>query len=82
VADVIEVQAQWDPEAEVWWAESADLPGLVSEAPTLEALINRVSLAIPDLLTAGQGATTEQQSDAARDVPRGSHGGDRRLMPA
>ena len=55
MADVIEVQAQWDPEAEVWWAESADLPGLVSEAPTLEALIDRVSLAIPDLLTAGQG---------------------------
>lgn len=54
MAEVIEVQAQWDPEAGVWWAESADLPGLVSEAPTLDALIERVSLAIPDLLTAAE----------------------------
>ena len=47
---MIEVRAQWDPEAGVWWAESADLPGLVSEAPTLDALIERVSSVIPDLL--------------------------------
>ena len=50
MSDVIEVQAQWDQEAGVWWAESADLPGLVSEAPTLDALIERVSSVIPDLL--------------------------------
>lgn len=55
MAEVIEVQAQWDPEARVWWAESADLPGLVSEAPSLDALIERVSLVIPDLLTAAEG---------------------------
>lgn len=54
MAATIEVRAQWDPEARVWWAESADLPGLVSEAPTLDALIERVSAVIPDLLaTAG-----------------------------
>jgi predicted RNase H-like HicB family nuclease len=55
LAEVIEVQAQWDPEAGVWWAESADLPGLVSEAPTLDALIERVSVAIPDLLAVTEG---------------------------
>jgi len=56
LADVIEVQVQWDPEAGIWWAESADLPGLVSEAPSLDALIERVSLIIPDLLTAAEGS--------------------------
>ena len=55
MAEVIEVQAQWDAEAGMWWAESADLPGLVSEAPTLDALIERVSLIIPDLLAAAEG---------------------------
>lgn len=52
---LIEVRAQWDSEAEVWWAESADLPGLVSEAPTLDALIERVSSVIPDLLAVAEG---------------------------
>ncbi len=55
LAEVIEVRAQWDPEAGVWWAESADLPGLVPEAPTLDALIERASLVIPDPLTAAEG---------------------------
>jgi hypothetical protein len=52
---LIEVKAQWNPEAGVWWAESADLPGLVSEAETLDALIERVASIIPDLLAAAEG---------------------------
>jgi predicted RNase H-like HicB family nuclease len=55
LSDVIEVQAQWDEEAGAWWVESADLPGLVSEAPTLDALIERVSSVIPDLLAVAEG---------------------------
>ena len=55
MVEVIEIQAQWDAEAGVWWAESADLPGLVSEARTLDALIERVSSVIPDLLAAAEG---------------------------
>jgi hypothetical protein len=55
LTELIEVQAQWDAEAGVWWAESADLPGLVSEAATLDALIERVSAASPDLLAVGEG---------------------------
>lgn len=52
MTDAIEVQAQWDPETGVWWAESAGLPGLVSEASTLDALADRASLAITELLAA------------------------------
>ena len=55
MVEVIEAQAQWDAEAGVWWAESAEPPGPVSEAPTLDALIERVSSAIPDLLAAAEG---------------------------
>lgn len=46
----VTVRAAWDAEAAVWWARSEDLPGLVSESPTLEGLIERVSAVVPDLL--------------------------------
>ena len=52
---MLDVRAQWDPDAGVWWAESADLLGRVSEAPSLDALIECVSLALPDLLAAAEG---------------------------
>lgn len=46
------VRAFWDNEAEVWVAESDDLPGLVTEAPGLRELEKRLMLLIPDLLEA------------------------------
>ena len=52
MADTRHVQATYDPEAGVWWAESEDLPGLVSEAPTLDALIDRVMAVAGELLAA------------------------------
>lgn len=47
---VIVVSAEWDGEAKVWVAESANVEGLVTEAETLEALRSRLALIIPDLL--------------------------------
>ena len=52
MADTRHVQATYDPDARVWWAESEDLPGLVSEAPTLDALIDRVMAVAGELLAA------------------------------
>jgi hypothetical protein len=49
------IQVAYDAEAQVWWAESDDLAGLVSEAPTLDALFDRVAAVVPDLLAAGGG---------------------------
>jgi len=42
---------QWDSEAAVWIATSEDIPGLVLESGSLDALIERVRFAIPELLT-------------------------------
>jgi hypothetical protein len=51
------IDARFDPEAGVWLATSADLPGLVVEADTWPAMIDEVRLAIPDLLElSGQSA--------------------------
>jgi len=48
--DRFEVRAHWDADAGVWWAESDDIPGLVTEAKTFEDLVSNVCALIPDLL--------------------------------
>jgi hypothetical protein len=48
----------WDPEAYVWIATSKDVPGLVLESGSYDALIERVRMAIPDLL-----------EESYRDIP-------------
>lgn len=59
---VYEVRAYWDSEARVWVAESDDIPGLVTEAETSEALVEKLKVLIPELLEAN-GITH------AREVP-------------
>jgi hypothetical protein len=51
---VFHVQADWDPEAEVWVATSEDVPGLATEAPTVEALAEKLRAMIPELLEANR----------------------------
>jgi predicted RNase H-like HicB family nuclease len=46
-----EVNAHWDPEARVWWAESNDVPGLVCEAETVEIMFQELSHLVPELLS-------------------------------
>ena len=46
------VRAEWDDEALVWVATSDDIPGLATEADTLELLIVKLKCMIPDLLAA------------------------------
>jgi predicted RNase H-like HicB family nuclease len=44
------VNMAWDDEAYVWLATSEDVPGLVLEGGSLDALMERVKYAVPDLL--------------------------------
>jgi hypothetical protein len=44
------IQIVWDDEAQVWVATSADLPGLVLESGSVDALIERVRIAASELL--------------------------------
>ena len=44
------VQLTWDNEAYVWLASSDDIPGLALESGSLDALMERVKYAAPDLL--------------------------------
>ena len=46
----ITVLFTWDDESSVWIAESKELPGLILESGSFDALFERVKIAIPDLL--------------------------------
>ena len=46
----IVVRANWDREANVWVAESTDLPGLVTEADTPQSLAGKLPDMIRDLV--------------------------------
>lgn len=45
-----QVRAHWDADAQVWWAESDDVPGLVAEARTHDELVDELRLLVPELL--------------------------------
>ena len=46
------VRAEWDEETHVWVATSDDVPGLATEGDTLEGLVEKLKIMIPELLDA------------------------------
>ena len=46
----IVVNAIWDAESKVWIAESEGVPGLATGADTLEELIEKLKVTIPEVL--------------------------------
>lgn len=44
------VKFTWDNEANVWIATSDDIPGLVLESGSFDALLERTRFAVPELL--------------------------------
>ena len=57
------VRCTWDPEAEVWVAESDDVPGLATGADTLDALVDKLKIVIPELLEANGQLAPGDSSD-------------------
>ena len=55
------IRLTWDPEARVWIAESDDVPGLVLESGSFDALIERVRFTVPELLELNGTALTPIQ---------------------
>jgi predicted RNase H-like HicB family nuclease len=56
------VEAYWDSEATVWTTSSEDVPGLATEAETLEALTQKLRTIIPELLQLNGIIPNHQQS--------------------
>jgi Domain of unknown function (DUF1902) len=59
MSGTILVRADWDPEAKVYVATSDDVPGLVAEAETLEALEVKLQGLVPELLELNAGVLPE-----------------------
>lgn len=60
------VTAQWDDEARVWVATSEDIPGLVTEAATLDELRDRVLAVASELIE--ENAHLISMNDADSDL--------------
>jgi len=58
------IRAEWDEEARVWVVTSDDVAGLATEGPTLEGLVEKLKIMIPELLDANQDDPT-----GASEVP-------------
>jgi Domain of unknown function (DUF1902) len=46
------VKATWDDDAKVWVATSNDILGLVTEAESMDAMVKKLQVIIPELLDA------------------------------
>ena len=49
-ADRLTVTCHWDEEAQVWFVADTNVPGLATEAATLEELERKLLVMIPELL--------------------------------
>lgn len=56
-----QIRAVWDDEANVWVATSDDVPGLVTEASTLDALVKKLEVLIPEQLKANNALPHAQE---------------------
>ncbi len=54
------INAEWDEEAKVWIATSSDIDGLAIEASTIDALIERLRIVIPELQEANNNNLNEE----------------------
>lgn len=51
------INLSWDEEAAVWIATSENVKGLILESGSMDALIERVRLVIPELLSLNERST-------------------------
>ena len=57
----LKVNASWDSEAGVWVATSDDVDGLAIEASTIDGLLERLKIVIPELLELNHKELAEQE---------------------
>jgi hypothetical protein len=63
---VFTVKAEWDEDAGVWYVSDSDVPGLATEAPTVEELEARILAIVPDLVDLNRETL---DGDESADIP-------------
>ena len=56
------IHADWDSEAGCWYATSDDIPGLATGADTIEDLIERLKVIVPELVELNEIPVAERVS--------------------
>lgn len=44
------VVAKWDDEAKVWYVSDSNVPGLATEAETMDELLRKLQVMVPEML--------------------------------
>ena len=57
--NILKILALWDDEAQVWVADSDDVPGLVAEADSIPALLAKLKVLVPEMLAENGRAAPE-----------------------
>lgn len=60
------INVQWDDEARVWYVEDSNVPGLVAEAPTVEAMQALLRVRVPELLELNMPELLESHGSRSR----------------
>jgi Domain of unknown function (DUF1902) len=60
------INVQWDDEARVWYVEDSNVPGLVAEAPTVEAMQALLHVRVPELLELNMPELLESRGSRSR----------------
>lgn len=65
------IKMLWDEESDVWVATSDDVPGLVLESGSFDALVERLKIAVPELIQLNGKPVKESYLliSSERDVP-------------
>jgi predicted RNase H-like HicB family nuclease len=57
----LKINAEWDAESSVWVATSNEIDGLAIEASTMDALIERLKVVIPELMELNHKALASEE---------------------
>jgi predicted RNase H-like HicB family nuclease len=61
------IRAEYDPEARVWWTAECDVPGLVTEADTLEQLAAKLKVMVAEMVEENDHLLTAEQRSGPHD---------------
>lgn len=67
------IHVEWDAEAGVWYIEDSHVPGLVGEAPTLEAMMALLQTRVPEMLAENGGPDAVEDAVLIAAIRQGEH---------
>lgn len=55
VETTFHIATKYDDEAQVWYVSDSDVPGLATEAPTVDELLRKLKVMVSEMLTLNEG---------------------------